>query len=97
MGLSGLVPFRDWIAGTHYGHSAFSGVEPPVRLGARLPCHACRPHDRHHPRRIRAHCATTRRGDIVTFGRLDKLAQTDGANRTKLTQGSACRVTRHAH
>jgi hypothetical protein len=87
MGIPELVPFRDRIAGTHCCHSAFSGAESPVRLGARLHCHVCRPRDRHHPRRIRARCATTRRGDIVTCGRLDKQAQADGASRTELTQG----------
>jgi len=87
MGIPELVPFRDRIAGTHGCHSAFADAESPVGLGARLHCHACRPRDRHHPRRIRARCATTRRGDMVSGGRLDKLAQ--AANRLSVTDRTA--------
>lgn len=83
MGLPALVPFRDRIAGTHRCHFAFPNAESPVGRGARLHRHACRPRDRHDPRRIRARCAATRRGDMVTCGRLDKLAQ--AANRLGVT------------
>src|SRR6185437_521367 len=97
VGVPALVPFRDRIAGTHGGHSAFPGAESPAGRGARLHCHACRPRDRHHPRRIRARCATTRRGGLVTCGRLDKLAQ--AAHRFSVTDstamGSAALAARH--
>ncbi|WP_449427982.1 DoxX family protein [Rhodanobacter umsongensis] len=73
-------------------HSALPGAESPVGLGARLHCHVCRHRDRHHPWRIRTRRAATRRGDIVARGRLDKLAQADGASRTGLMQGSAFRA-----
>lgn len=86
MGIPALVSFRDRIAGTRCGHAAFPGAESPAGLGTRLHCDVCRPRDRHHPRRIRARCATTRRGDIVTCGRLDKLAQ--AANRLSVTDST---------
>lgn len=92
MGVPALVPFRDRSAGTHCCHSAFPGAESSIRRGAGLHCHVCRPRDRHHSRRIRARCATTRRGDMVTCGRLDKLAKADGVSRTELTQRSVFRA-----
>ncbi len=64
----------------------FRCAQSPVGLGARLHRHACRPRDRHHPRRIRARCATTCRGDMVTRGRLDKLAQ--AAHRLSVTDST---------
>jgi len=75
MGISALVPFRDWIVGARCRHASFSAAESPVRRGARLRCYVCRVCDRRHPWRIRARCAATHRGDIVNAGRLDDLAQ----------------------